>query len=56
MNAHLIVPLVAAVFLFAGLVRVVRDGGRFGPAARTRLLVALIFAAVGAYLWLAVPR
>jgi hypothetical protein len=56
LNAHSILPLVAAVFLIAAASRFLRDGRRFGPAVRTRLLVALIFAAVSAFLWVAVPR
>jgi hypothetical protein len=56
MNAHTILPLVAAIFCIAAASRYLRDGRRFGPAVKTRLLVALIFTAVSAFLWLAVPQ
>ncbi len=51
MNAQVILAFASAIFLVAGAVRVVRDGGQFGPAARTRLLVGAIFGAVAAFLW-----
>lgn len=56
MNAHNIIPLVALVFYIAAASRFLRDGRRVGPAVKTRLLVALIFTAVSAFLWLAVPH
>jgi hypothetical protein len=56
MNAHTIIPLVAVVFYIAAVSRFLRVGRKFGPAVKTRLLVALIFTAVSLFLWLAVPR
>ncbi len=50
MDARIILAIASVIFLIAGVVRVVRDGGRFGPAARTRLLVGAIFGAVAALL------
>jgi len=51
MDARIILAIASAIFLIAGMVRIVRDGGSFGPAARTRLLVGAIFGAVAAFLW-----
>jgi hypothetical protein len=41
----------ALVFLIATGIRVTRDGGRLGIAARTWLTIAIIFGAVGIWLW-----
>jgi len=38
-------------FLAAGIIRVIREKGKLGPASRTWLLVAVIFAAVSGWLW-----
>ncbi|HYP84234.1 hypothetical protein [Variovorax sp.] len=51
MQARHILTIVAAAFLAAALVRLVRDGGRLGPASRTWLLVALVFGGISAWLW-----
>jgi hypothetical protein len=51
MDARVILAVASAIFLVAAAVRVAREGGRFGPAARTRLLVGAIFGAVAAFLW-----
>ncbi len=51
-----IIGVLALVFLILAVSRIVRDGGRLGPAARTWLLIALIFAAVTVWQWLAVRR
>lgn len=52
MNAQTILPLLALVFFVAAVSRFLRDGRRIGPAVKTRLLVAAIFSAVSAFLWL----
>jgi hypothetical protein len=41
----------AVVFLLAAAARYLRDGRRIGPASRTWLLIAAIFAIVSAWLW-----
>ena len=50
-----ILPALAVAFLAAALWRLARDGFKLGPASRTWLLVALIFAAVSAWLWWSIP-
>ena len=45
----------ALVFLIATAIRVIRDGGRLGIAARTWLTIAIIFGAVGIWLWSSTP-
>ena len=52
MAAKYILVVVAAVFLLAALIRLVRDGGHIGPASRTWMLVAVIFAMVSTWLWI----
>jgi hypothetical protein len=52
MAAKILLGVVALVFLVAAMGRMARDRGKLGPAARTWLLVAAIFATVAAYLWL----
>jgi hypothetical protein len=44
--------VLSVVFLLAAVVRLVRDSGRIGPASKTWLLIAVIFAAVSAWLWI----
>ena len=56
MGADRIIGSLALVFLILAVTRIVRDGGRLGPAARTWLLIALIFAVVTAWQWLAFRR
>lgn len=51
MDARIILAVASAIFLVAGAVRVARDHGRFGPAARTWLMVGAIFGVVAAFLW-----
>lgn len=51
-----IIGILAVVFLLLAVSRIVREGGRLGPAARTWLLIALIFAAVTIWRWLAARR
>ena len=50
MAAKYILLGAAALFLIAALVRLGRDGWRMSPAARTWLLIAVIFSAVGGWL------
>lgn len=52
MAARYILGLLAVLFLGLASLRIVRDGGHLGPAARTWLLIALIFGAVTAWNWL----
>jgi hypothetical protein len=51
MLAKYILAAVGAVFLVLALVRIAKDGGRVGPASRTWLIVAIVFAAVSAWLF-----
>lgn len=39
------------VFLIAAIVRLARDGGKIGPAAKTWLIIGAIFTAVAAWSW-----
>jgi hypothetical protein len=50
MLAKYILAAVGAVFLLLALGRIVKDGGRVGPASRTWLIIAIVFGAVS--LWL----
>lgn len=52
MYARTILAILALLFLVAATWRLVRDGGHMQPASRTWLLVASIFGAVSAWLWL----
>jgi hypothetical protein len=56
MSARLVMGVLALVFLIAAVGRIWRDAGRVGPAARTWLLIALIFAAITFWRWLAARR
>jgi 2-keto-3-deoxy-6-phosphogluconate aldolase len=49
--AKYILTVVAVAFLAAALVRVSRGGGISHPQTKTWLLIGLIFAAVGAWLF-----
>jgi hypothetical protein len=51
MAARYILAAGAVVFLAAGLMRLFRGGGITHPQTRTWLLVAIIFAAVSAWLF-----
>lgn len=55
MLARYILSLIAAVFLVLALARIARDGGRIGPASRTWLIVAVVFAAVSIWLFIGGP-
>jgi hypothetical protein len=46
MNAPSILGILAAVFALLVLVRLLRNGGRWDPAAKTWALIAAIFAIV----------
>ena len=56
MPARYILGCLALLFLVLGGVRVLREGCRIDPAARTWLLIALIFSAVSVWLWVSRPR
>jgi hypothetical protein len=49
-----IFPVLAVIFLAAALRRISRTGNRSDPAARTWLIIGVIFAAVGTWLWLTI--
>lgn len=51
MAAKYILALLAAAFLLTALWRLSRDGFKLGPAARTWLLIALLFGVVSGWLW-----
>ncbi len=51
MAAKYILAVLALVFLIAATLRLVRDGGKVGPAAKTWLLTGGIFVIVAAWLW-----
>ena len=51
MPAHYILGLLAVVFLALGSLRSVRDG-QVGPAARTWLMIGVIFGVVTVWTWL----
>jgi hypothetical protein len=48
----MILAVLSAVFLAAAAWRLLRDGGRIGPASKAWLLVGGIFAILGGWLWL----
>jgi hypothetical protein len=52
MNVHLILTAVAIIFLILATVRIARNAARVDPAARTWLLIAVIFGAVSVWLWI----
>ena len=54
MATKYIFPVLAAIFLAAALRRITRTGNRSDPAARTWLIIGVIFAAVGTWLWLTI--
>lgn len=51
MAAHYILGLLAVVFLILGGLRSVREG-QVGPAARTWLMIGVIFGVVSVWTWL----
>ncbi len=51
MAAKYILAVLSIIFLFTGITRVIREGGRIGPASKAWLLVGGIFAAVSLWLW-----
>lgn len=51
MAAKYILGALGAVFLLAAGIRLARDHGKVGPAARTWLIIGVIFAAVSAWNW-----
>ena len=52
MSARLILSVLAVVFLLFALSRMGRNKGRIDAASRTWLLIAVIFGAVSAWLWM----
>jgi hypothetical protein len=55
MAAHYVLGCLAVVFLVLGGLRSFRDR-KVGPAARTWLLIGVIFAIVSAWIWLSGPH
>ena len=55
MAANSILGCLAVVFLVLGVLRSVRDG-QIGPAARTWLMIGVIFGVVSVWLWLTTPH
>jgi hypothetical protein len=55
MAAQTILGSLALVFLLFGGLRSLRDG-RIGPAARTWLMIGVIFGIVSVFLWLSGSR
>jgi len=53
MFAKYILAAMALVFLAAGTVRFVRDGGRLHPQSKTWLIIAAIFGGVSVWLFYA---
>ena len=51
MTAKYILAILGVVFLVAAGVRLARDGGKIGPAAKTWLIIGVIFSAVSAFTW-----
>lgn len=51
MLAKYILAVLAVVFVVLAAQRMVRDGGRIGPASRTWFIVAVVFGLVSAWLW-----
>lgn len=52
MLAKYILAVIGTIFLVLALGRIAKDGGRIGPASRTWLIVAIVFAAVSVWLWM----
>ena len=51
MNAQYVLGCLAVVFLVLGGLKSVREG-KVGPAARTWLMIGVIFGVVSAWVWL----
>jgi hypothetical protein len=51
MAAKYILVVLAAAFLVAAALRLARDGGRLQAQSRTWFVIAIIFGAVGVYLF-----
>lgn len=51
MTAKYILAILGGVFLVVAAVRLARDGGKLGPAAKTWLIIGVIFSAVSAWTW-----
>ena len=51
MASKYIFPILGIIFLAAALRRITRTGNRSDPAARTWLIIGIIFTAVGTWLW-----
>lgn len=51
MTAKYILAFLGVVFLVAAGVRLAKDGGKLGPAAKTWLIIGVIFTAVSAWTW-----
>ena len=55
MSAKYILALLGALFLVLAIAGMTKNGGRIGPASRAWLIIALIFAAVSAWLFVGSP-
>lgn len=51
MTAKYILAILGVVFLLAAGVRLAKDSGKLGPAAKTWLIIGVIFSAVSAWTW-----
>jgi hypothetical protein len=51
MAAKYILAIVGVVFLLIAAVRLAKDRGRIGPAAKTWLIIGVIFVAVSLWSW-----
>lgn len=51
MTAKYILAILGVVFLAAAAVRLAKDSGKLGPAAKTWLIIGVIFTAVCAWTW-----
>jgi hypothetical protein len=49
-----IFSVLGVIFLAAAMRRITRAGNRSDPAARTWLIIGIIFTAVGTWLWLTI--
>jgi len=56
MPVRYILGCLAVLFLALGGLRVARESGRIDPAARTWLLIGVIFSVVSVWLWVSRPR
>jgi len=51
MAAKYMLAVLAVVFLMIAMLRLVREGGKLGPAAKTWFLTGGMFAIVAGWLW-----